>query len=110
MLPLSNISDTLRDLWQFLLRYAQQETVDPLRSLGRYLGFGLGGMALTALGVFFLALSGLRALQTQTGDIFAGFWSWVPYLLVLLVLAGLAALAVARMDRRPIDGASEVNR
>ena len=40
----------------------------------------------------FLALSGLRALQTETGTTFTGDWSWVPYLIMIFVLALGAAL------------------
>ena len=68
----------LQDLWDLLVAYAKQETIDPLRNLGRYLGFGLAGMALLTLGTFFLAMSLLRALQTMIGGVFDGFWSWVP--------------------------------
>lgn len=99
--------EVLQELWQLLKGYARQETVDPLRNLGRYLGYGLGGMALLTLGVFLLALSGLRALQTQTGDVFAGWRSAFPYLIVLVVLMGVAALAARRIGRddpRPAPG------
>jgi hypothetical protein len=36
--------------------------------------------------VILLSVSALRALQTETGDTFAGDWSWVPYLIVTAVL------------------------
>jgi hypothetical protein len=93
------IPEVLQELWQLLKDYARQETLDPLRNLGRYLGFGLAGMALLTLGTFLLALSGLRALQTQTGDVFAGWRSAFPYLIVLVVLAGVAVLAASRIPR-----------
>ena len=77
--------------------YALQETVDPLKKLGSYLAWGAGGSAVMSLGVFFLALSALRALQTETGDTFVGEFSWVPYLIVAVALCGLLALAVRRI-------------
>jgi hypothetical protein len=94
-----SVTDTVQELKDLLVAYAKQETVDPLRNLGRVLGVGLGGVVLVLLGTLFLSLSALRALQTQTGDVFAGFWSWVPYVIVLVVLIGLAALAVSRITR-----------
>ena len=94
-----SVPDTVSELWELLVAYARQETVDPLRNLGRFLGYGLGGIALVTLGVVFLGLSGLRALQTQTGDVFDGFWSWAPYLIVLVVLAGSIALAASRIGK-----------
>jgi hypothetical protein len=46
-----------------------------------------------------LMLSALRALQTQTGSTFHGSLSWLPYIIVLVVAAGLAALAVTRITK-----------
>jgi hypothetical protein len=94
-----SISEIVQDLWDLLVAYARQETIDPLRNIGRYLAFGVGGMLVITLGVFLLGLSGLRALQTQTGDVFAGFWSWVPYVIVAVVLGGLVAVAISRIGK-----------
>ena len=94
-----SISEIVQDLWDLLVAYARQETIDPLRNIGRYLAFGVGGMVVITLGVFLLGLSGLRALQTQTGDVFTGFWSWVPYLIVAIALGGLVALSISRIGR-----------
>ncbi len=83
------------DLVGLLGRYLRQETLDPLRSLGRYLLFGAAGSVLIGAGAVFLAVGGLRVLQA-TGA-FAGSWSFVPYLLVALALAGLVAFAATRI-------------
>ena len=101
-----SVSDSVQELKDLLVAYAKQETIDPLRNLGRFLGFGLGGMVLLLLGTLFLSLSALRALQTQTGDVFDGFWSWVPYVIVLLALSLLAYLSVRRISRGGIGQAS----
>lgn len=103
-----SIPEIIKELWELLKVYARQETVDPLRSLGRYLGFGLAGSALMALGLVLLSLSALRALQDTTSA-FTGFWSWVPYLLVLVALVVVIGIAVSRVTkapRRQADGAS----
>jgi len=102
---LKNVPETLQDLWELLVAYAKQETVDPLRNLGRYLGFGLAGMALLTLGTFFLAMSLLRFLQTMLGGFFDGFWSWVPYVIVVVLLGGVIALAIKRIDKGGIGAA-----
>ena len=73
--------------------HARQETVDPVKALGRYLGFGLAGSALIGLAGIFLTLGLLRLLQTETGSTFTGHLSWVPYIIMFvasLVLAGAA--------------------
>jgi len=80
--------------------YARQETVDPLKDVGRYLGFGLAGALLGALGVVMLMLAGLRALQTETGSTFTGSWSWAPYAIVVVVALLLVLLAVSRISKK----------
>jgi Putative Actinobacterial Holin-X, holin superfamily III len=100
MLPsMSSITDTVRDLRDLLVSYAKQETIDPLRNLGRYLGYGLSGMSLITLGVFLLGMAVLRAMQSMTGDVFNGFWSWVPYLVVVLGFAAVLAFVISRISR-----------
>jgi hypothetical protein len=88
----------LRDL---VVTYVKQQTLAPLQQLGRYVGFGIGGSLLLGFGVVFLALAGLRALQTETGTTFAGDWSWVPYLIMVFVLVlGAALVWLFRTARR----------
>ena len=94
-----SIPEIVQDLWDLLVAYARQETIEPLRNIGRYLAFGVGGMIVITVGVFMFGLSALRALQTQTGDVFSGFWSWVPYLIVAIVFGGLVTLAISRIGR-----------
>jgi hypothetical protein len=102
---LKNVPDILQDLKDLLISYAKQETVDPLRNLGRYLGFGLAGMALLTLGTFFLGMSLLRFLQTMVGGVFDGFWSWVPYVIVMIVFGGAIFVALKRIDSGGIGAA-----
>ncbi|HET6832322.1 MAG TPA: hypothetical protein VFH30_00540 [Acidimicrobiales bacterium] len=92
-----SIPEVTSELWVLTKDYAKQETIDPLKGVGRYLTFGVPGAVLIGFGVVLLMLSGLRALQTQTGSTFQGSLSWLPYIIVLVVAAGLAALAVARI-------------
>ncbi len=90
-------TETLTELKDLLVTYAKQETVTPLKNVGRYLAWGLAGSVLVTTGVVLLALAGLRALQTETGSTFTGNLSWIPYLIVLaglLVVAAIAAKAI----------------
>ena len=96
--PLPQLVTELRDL---VVNYLKQQTLVPLQQLGRYIGYGLGGSLLLGFGVVFLAMAGLRALQTETGDTFTGDWSWVPYLIMIFVLVlGAALVWLARGARR----------
>ncbi len=88
----------LRDL---IVAYIRQETVTPLKSLGRYILFGLAGALLLGLGVVLLGVGVLRLLQTETGTTFRGDWSWAPYGIVFAVLlVGGAITWKARGVRR----------
>ncbi|HVF73558.1 MAG TPA: hypothetical protein VM938_00810 [Acidimicrobiales bacterium] len=79
------------ELWEMVVAYAKQETVDPLKRLGRFLRYGVPGALLFGTGLVLLAVGGLRALQTETGSRFTGNWSWAPYAILLVVSAGVAA-------------------
>ncbi|HEX3621746.1 MAG TPA: hypothetical protein VHT97_05465 [Acidimicrobiales bacterium] len=88
-----------QDLWQLVVGYAKQETLDPIKGLGRFVGYGLAGALCGSLGVVLLLLGGLRLLQTETGTAFGGRRSFIPYVLVLLVSGGLAAGALKARGR-----------
>ncbi len=79
-----------QDVWELVVAYAKQETIQPLKGLGRWIGAGTGGSLLIATGVSLVLLAALRALQTETGTTFTGNLSWIPY---LIVLAGAMAVA-----------------
>jgi hypothetical protein len=96
--PLPQLVTELRDL---VVRYVREQTLIPLQKLGRYIGFGVLGSLLLGFGVLFVAMSGLRALQDETGDTFSGDWSWVPYLIMFIaLLLGAALVWLARTARR----------
>jgi hypothetical protein len=94
-----SVPEVASDLWNLTRDYARQETVDPLKGVGRYLGYAGAGALLGAIGVILLMLSLLRALQTETGTTFHGNWSWAPYMIVLVVAGAVAAYAFSRISR-----------
>lgn len=95
-----SVPEVATELWALTKSYVRQETVDPLKGVGRYLAFGMAGSLALGIGVILLMLAGLRALQTETGTTFTGNWSWVPYLIVLVVGTVLIALAVSRIRKK----------
>ena len=99
-----SIPQVATELWELSLAYAKQETVDPLKGLGRFLGYGLGGAVLLGIGSVLLLLSGLRALQTQTGSTFTGNLSFVPYLIMVAAALLLVGLLVWRVVKRKGSG------
>lgn len=86
------IQEDVQGLFKLVIAYFKQETVIPLQSLGRYIGFGLAGALLLGFGVIFLAVGALRALQTETGSTFDANWSWAPYAIVVVGLAVCALI------------------
>jgi membrane protein implicated in regulation of membrane protease activity len=93
--------EQINEIKDLLIAYFKQETIDPLKGLLRYVGFGLLGALLMGIGICFLAVGGLRALQTETGTTFTGNWTWAPYgiTVVALVLIAAAAVFKARSPR-----------
>ena len=88
-----------QDLFQLVVAYAKQETLDPVKNLGRFVGYGLAGALLGSLGAVLLLLGGLRLLQTETGDAFDGRLTFVPYLAVLAVSGAIAFGAMKARSR-----------
>lgn len=100
-----------------LRAYVVQETVGPLRGLGRYLVFGLAGALAISVSIVLAALALMRVLQTET-TIFGANWSFVPHLAgaaLLVVAIVLLARAIkpsrdATGDDRPAGSSTDDNR
>ena len=92
-----------QDLWQLVVAYVKQETVDPIRGVGRFLAFGLAGSALLGLGFVVLLLGVLRLLQDETGDTFQGHLKFVPYLITLAASGAVAGAAFKAKGRKKED-------
>lgn len=98
-----SLTETLRELWQLLQDYAKQETVDPLKRLGRFVGFGVPAALCAAVGAVLLLLAVLRVLQRETYPHLAGNLSWIPYLVTLAIAgfcAGVGGLLILRKKGR----------
>ena len=83
----------LRDL---LLRYLKEETLDPFKSIGRYLAFGVLGSLFVGFGSFLLLLGILRYLQWQF-PFLDGSESWIPYAVVSVVAIAAIAITITRI-------------
>ena len=60
------------DLLDLIKNYARQETTEPLKGAGRWIGFGLLGSVLLMLGGIALTLALLRFLQEEGGSWMTG--------------------------------------
>jgi hypothetical protein len=92
-----SIPQVMSELWEMLVSYAKQETVEPLKGLGRFVAFGLGAAFFGSVGIILLTLAGLRGLQAHNDGHLEGNWNWVPYLAALVLLGILIAVAVSRI-------------
>jgi hypothetical protein len=103
--PSDNGSHGLRhagdDAFQLTVDYLKQETVQPLRGLGRFLYMGIAGSFFLAFGILLILLGILRLLQTETGTALTGDWSWVPYAAVFVLGIAVIGVAVWRITAGP---------
>lgn len=88
------------DLVQLVVDYVKQETVEPLRGVGRFLAFGVTGSLAIAAGMVVLLVAVLRVLQTETAA-FHGNLSWIPYLIVIALAGVVIALSAWRITSGP---------
>ena len=100
-----NVSHGLRhagdDAFQLTVDYLKQETVEPLRGLGRFLYMGIAGSFFLAGGILLILVGVLRLLQTETGTALTGDWSWVPYAVVIVLGLVVIGVAVWRITAGP---------
>jgi hypothetical protein len=82
--------------------YAKQETLGPLKHAGRFLAFGLAGAVLLSIGAVLTILGALRLLQTHNDGWFNGNETWIPYLLILVVIVVVIGLCGWRITKHPL--------
>lgn len=88
-----NPTGDAKELVDLVIAYAKQETIEPLKGLGKNALKGLAGALLLGIGGVFVSIGALRALQTET-DWFDENWSWAPYLITAGILGVLAVLGM----------------
>jgi len=98
----SSRGDEVSDLLDTVKAYAKQETLGPLKGVGRVIGLGLAGVLCLGIGTIILLVALLRVLQTETSA-FDGNWSFVPYVIALAVGVLVMALALSRIKKVDIE-------
>ncbi len=96
---LGDLRATGGDAARLVVDYVKQETLDPIKGLGRFVLFGIVGSVALAIGLVILAVALLRLLQGETGGAFDGNLSWLPYLICTVVVVGVAVASVAAVVR-----------
>jgi H+/Cl- antiporter ClcA len=87
-----NPSGDARELVDLVIAYAKQETLEPLKGLGKKAAFGLGGALLLGVGGIFCSVAALRAMQSETDFFERHNLSWLPYLITMVILGLLSVI------------------
>ncbi len=95
-----DVPTLLREIATMVVGYAKQETVEPLKGLGRFVAVGTAAIVVAGVGILLLVLGGLRLLQDETGSAFRGHLKFVPYLCAVVV-CGVVAVAAIKAGTRP---------
>jgi hypothetical protein len=94
---------TITGVIDLLKAYAKQETVGPLRGAAKWLMWGVVGALCLALGLSMIVLGILRLVQAEWARSARGSFSWLAYLIALVVCVGFAALAFSRINRDSLN-------
>jgi hypothetical protein len=95
----------ISELKDLLVRYAKQETIEPLKGVVRFLAWGVAGSVLLSLGAVLLGVGVLRVIEDEAAPHLTGNLSWIPYVVVFVyagLIIGLCVRAIGS-EKRKID-------
>lgn len=95
-------SDQVTDIVDSVKAYARQETLEPLKGAARWVAVGTVAAVSLGLAMVFLSLAVLRLSQDLGGTELDGAWSFVHYLITLVVVSVLVALSFSRISQRSL--------
>lgn len=87
-----NPTGDARELVDLVIAYAKQETLEPLKGLGKKAALGLGGALLLGIGGIFCSVAALRAMQSETDFFERHNLSYLPYFLTVAILVVLSLI------------------
>lgn len=91
-----DVPNLVSELYEMSKEYLRQETVEPLKQIGKHAGLGLGGASLMAFGLF-LGLWGVyfgTAALLPEGE----WWSVLAKVITAVVALAVAAIIASRMQ------------
>jgi flagellar biosynthesis protein FliQ len=92
----NSVQRDLDEIKTLALRYIKEETIQPIKEMGRFVLWGAVGSLLVGFGYLFLLFGALRFLQDQF-KVLDGTLSWIPYLIVVVLAAMVIGLTVWRI-------------
>jgi hypothetical protein len=87
-----NPTGDAKELVDLVIAYAKQETIEPLKGLGKKAALGLGGALLLGLGGVFASIGALRAMQTETEWFEEQNLTYLPYIFTVIFLLLLSLI------------------
>lgn len=84
------------EIKKIFIRYLKDETIQPLKDLGRFVLWGVVGSLFVGFGAVLLLLGALRFLQDQF-RVLDGSLSWLPYVIVAVLCVMVLALTAWRV-------------
>ena len=94
--------DPIVDLVDSVKSYARQETIDPIRGAARWVLVGTVASACLGISLVMFTLGVLRLSQDLGGTTLDGSWSFVHYLIALVVVGSLVAASLSRITQRTL--------
>ena len=95
-------TEQVTDLVDSVKAYARQETIEPLRGAARWVAVGTLAAISLGLSMVFVALAVLRLSQDLGGTSLDGSWSFVHYLITLVVVSALVGVSFSRISQRSL--------
>jgi len=92
----ASIQRDMKEIRGLVMRYIKEETVQPVKELGRFIAFGALGSIFVGFGTTLLLIGALRFLQEQF-PVLDGSLSWLPYLIVVVLACGVVGLTLWRI-------------
>lgn len=92
----TSMQSDFQEIRDLAVRYIKEETVQPVKDMGRFVLWGTIGSVFVGFGVVLLLLGSLRFLQEQF-KVLNGSLSWIPYLIVVFVAGAVIAFTLWRI-------------
>ncbi len=102
-MPDSKQDASLGEVIEFVKTYAKQETIGPLKGVGRWLAFGAAAAFAMGLGLMIMLLGLLRLIQTEADRLATGSLSWAAYGITLIVTVVLLVLTLMRIKKSTLN-------
>jgi len=92
----ASLQRDLEEIRDIAIRYIKDETLQPVKDMGRFAAFGALGSLFVGFGTVLILLAVLRFLQEQF-PVLDGSLSWIPYLVVAIIAAAVIGLTIWRI-------------